>query len=207
MRPYMALPVEQAVTALSVRVVGDQVENSHAPQGFVVAGFFEEAEIVLLDQRVHAILKRAGPRGASRRAAVGGTRSSQPRPKPAHKRPPPASTSRGESPTRAAHPWSVCIWPAWSSHRHRLRGRFSPGPLCGFAFAPVFPPEGCTATRKVAFELHRSRPLSSISPEESNRSTASESSGRRKPVNGPLSCFACFACRVLTVPAPGVHLS
>ena len=63
------------MAALSVGIVGDQVESGHPPQGFMVAGFFEQAEIVLVEDGVHAKLKGPGPRGASRRAAVGGTRS------------------------------------------------------------------------------------------------------------------------------------
>ena len=55
--PYVALPVEQAVPALSVGIIGDQVENRDAPQGIAVTGLLEKAEIVLVHQYVHAILQ------------------------------------------------------------------------------------------------------------------------------------------------------
>jgi hypothetical protein len=67
--PYVALPVDEAVTALAVSVVGDHVEGGHAAQVVAVLGRLQEGEVVLVEKGIHTVLEGPGaerPVGASR---------------------------------------------------------------------------------------------------------------------------------------------
>src|SRR2546425_8101113 len=57
--PDAAVGSEQAVAALAVGVVGDQVEDADAREPVAVRGLLAEREVVLLEVRLHELLQRA----------------------------------------------------------------------------------------------------------------------------------------------------
>jgi hypothetical protein len=62
--PDVAIVVEQAVTALAIGVVGDEVEHRHHAQRVVVAGVLEQREVVLGEVGVDEALVRPAAVGS-----------------------------------------------------------------------------------------------------------------------------------------------
>ena len=148
----------QAVAALAVGVVGDDVEHGHAPQLRVGRLVVEQGEVVLLEVGVDEPLQRALADGARPRARwSAGRRPSRGRRSARRPRPRGGRGRRG-SPTAGARPRGACR---------------CPGPPA---------PSRHASTRKVAFELHGMRPTISTSPARQDLVLAvSSASGTRDP--------------------------
>ena len=132
--------VEQAVAALAVGVVGQQVEHADRPQAGVVAFVLDQREVVLLEVGVDEQLHRPGAERGRRRGARSGGRC----------------PSRAQSARRYA-----ARSRRWMSGGKSHSGR-SPRP--GLYTAAVSRPSSRTITSRVAFELYGMRPRTSISP-------------------------------------------
>ena len=179
-RPHPVVVARQAVAALAVGAVGQQVEAADGAQHAVARRVLEQGEVVARPRRRARTAAASPPRTAGRRRAqdgLGHDVPAQPGRQLVGRHLPPVEPGR-EVPQRPLAP---------------------PGLVHGPQAAAV----GLTSTSSVAFELHGMRPSTSTSPDRRTSSAAGPSSGGSVH---PRACVPVGVDRQAAEPAVGPAL-